>query len=37
MPELRRDGYQVTFVTYDGSHHLERWVARRGLSSFLSG
>ena len=35
VPELRREGYDVTFVTFDGGHHLERSVARRALRWFL--
>jgi len=35
VPQLRRDGYRVTFVTFDGGHSLERHVARRALRWFL--
>ncbi len=35
VPELRRDGYDVTFVTFDGGHHLELGIARRALRWFL--
>jgi len=35
VPELRREGYDVTFVTFDGGHHLERRIARRALGWFL--
>jgi phospholipase/carboxylesterase len=35
VPQLRRAGYRVTFVTFDGGHHLEPSIARRALRWFL--
>jgi phospholipase/carboxylesterase len=35
VPELRGEGYDVTFVTFDGGHSLERRIARRALRWFL--
>jgi phospholipase/carboxylesterase len=35
VPQLRREGYRVTFVTFDGGHSLERRIARRALRWFL--
>jgi predicted esterase len=36
VPTLRSNGYDVTFVTFDGGHHLEPSVARRALRWFLA-
>lgn len=35
VPQLRREDYRVTFVTFDGGHSLERPIARRALRWFL--
>ncbi len=35
VPRLRRQGYRVTFFTFDDGHSLERRIARRALRWFL--
>jgi predicted esterase len=35
VPQLRREGFHVTSVTFDGGHSLERQIARRALRWFL--
>jgi phospholipase/carboxylesterase len=37
VPELRGQGYDVTFETFEGGHHLDPGVARRALAWFLNG
>lgn len=35
VPELRKQGYDVAFATFDVGHHLEPTIARRALRWFL--
>lgn len=35
VPELRKQGYDVAFATFDVGHHLEPTIPRRALRRFL--